>query len=213
MDTSRFIQTPEDRLYPSDNDFEIPTLLLDCQPRNGLLLPCRPWGSCSRLKQGVSTWHFYVEDYRFKALWNCPQRILATGCKEIVEPNFSMSLTMPVAYGLQELYKKRWIARWLQEFGIGIWVDLKVSAKFREYNLLGVPDGYNAFATRCYDEGLDNLKAEFEIAQRVSGKETPNMVVYGGGRKAKDFCQAHGLLYLEQHMVAMRDARKEGSRE
>lgn len=51
----------EDRIYPSDNELEIPNLLLEWQPRNGLLLPFAGWGVTPRAKRGIATYHFYVE--------------------------------------------------------------------------------------------------------------------------------------------------------
>lgn len=199
------IFAPQDRLYPSDNEYEIPTLRIDRQPENGLLLPFAPWGANARRKKTIATYHFYVDDYRFQNIWLHPEKLIACGCREVVEPNFTLHLNMPIAYGLQLLYKKRWIARWLQECGIGVWVDLKVSEKYRELNLLGVPDGYNAFATRGYSDNIAGLTAELEIAKRVSGCDHPNMVVYGGGKGAKEFCCKHGLIYSEQFMIAKRE--------
>ena len=111
---------PEDRLYPSDNEYEIPTLRLDRQPENGLLLPFAPWGANSRRKKNIATYHFYVDDYRFQNIWLHPEKLIACGCREVVEPNFTLHLNMPIASGLQLLYKKRWIARWLQECGIRV---------------------------------------------------------------------------------------------
>lgn len=86
-----------------------------------------------------------------------------------------------------------------------MWVDLKVSEKYRELNLLGVPDGYNAFATRGYSDNIAGLTVELEIAKRVSGSDHPNMLVYGGGKGAKEFCCKHGLIYSEQFMIAKRE--------
>lgn len=195
----------QDRLFPSDNEFEIPNLRLDRQPANGLLLPFAPWGANSRRKKNIATYHFYVEDYRFNNIWLHPEKLLYCGCKEVVEPNFTLHLNMPLAYGLQLIYKKRWIARWLQEYGIRIWVDLKVSEKYREFNLLGVPEGYNAFATRGYADNIQSLDSELAIARRVSGCNTPNMIVYGGGKRAKEFCMKHGIIYSEQIMQRRRE--------
>ncbi|MCD8386270.1 MAG: DUF4417 domain-containing protein [Bacteroidales bacterium] len=193
---------PQDRLYPSDNEYEIPLLRLDRQPENGLLLPFRGWGTNARLKNGVATYHFYVDDYRFANIWGRPDRLVNSGCRECVEPNFSLFQTTPIAYAMQLLYKKRWIARWLQEKGICIWVDLNVAPKFSELNQLGVPKGYNAFATRGNADSPENLLTELAVAQKISGIENPNMIVYGGGRKVKALCLESGLLYVEQYMVA-----------
>ncbi len=40
-----------DRIYDSDNEFDIPTLRLDRQPTSGLLLPFSGWGSGHKSKE------------------------------------------------------------------------------------------------------------------------------------------------------------------
>ena len=40
------------------------------------------------------------------------------------------------------------------------------------------------------------LEIDLAVARNVSGKDTPNLIVYGGGRKAEEFCQRNGLLYV-----------------
>ena len=205
----RPFQFPQDRLFPSDNEYEIPNLLLDRQPRTGLLLPFAPWGTYCRRKNGIATYHFYVDDYRFNNIWLHPEKVVYTGCRECVEPNFSLFDTTPVAYGMQLLYKKRWIARWLQECGVRIWVDLHVSSKFRELNKLGVPDGYNAFATRGVGACPEYLLDELAVAREISGIDNPNLIVYGGGAKVKELCRKNNLVYVEQYMSVMRKSREE----
>lgn len=207
MGTSDII-LPQDRLFASNNKYEIPTLLLDRQPTSGLLLPFAPWGASSRQRKGIATYHFYVDDYRFNNIWLHPEKLILTGCQECVEPNFSLFDTTPIAFGLQLLYKKRWVARWLQECGVRVWVDLHVSGKFRELNKLGVPAGYNAFATRGVADYPDVLFDELEVAREISGVSSPNMIVYGGGERVREICQANNLLYVEQHMVRMRESRE-----
>lgn len=188
-----------DKLYDSDNDYDIPTLRLDRQPVSGVELPLAAWGSQSRrLRSNVGTYHFYVDDYRFEALWKDPINVLRSGCKAIVEPNLSCYDTTPIAYGLSLIYKKRYLARYYQECGIQVYVDLNVATKFADFNKLGVPKGYNAFATRGYSQWLGTLENELKVAQEISGLERPNLIVYGGGADVKKFCQQHGITYLEQ---------------
>lgn len=196
----------EDRIYSSDNEFEIPTLRIDKQPQSGLLLPFGGWGITARLKTNIATYHFYVDDYRFENIWQRPERIIKSGCREIVEPNFSLFQTTPIAFGIQQIYKKRWIARWLQECGIHIYVDLNVAPKFRELNKLGIPQGYNAFATRGHKDELCHLIAEHEIACELSGLNDPYMIVYGGGKEIQSYCRQKGLIYIDEYQV---DKRKE----
>ena len=200
---------PQDRLYLSDNEYEIPILRIDRQPETGLLMPFAPWGANARRRSHVGTIHYYVDDYRFNNIWLHPEKLIYTGCREVVEPNFSLFQTTPIAYGLQLLYKKRWIARWLQECGIRVWVDLNVAPKFRELNKLGVPKGYNAFATRGHEGELCHLEAEWQIAKEISGVETPNMIVYGGGETCKSFCRQRELIYIDSYQVDRRNSRQE----
>lgn len=190
-----------DLLFPSDNDFEIPALLPEWQGGR-LELPVTPWGANSRLNAGVNTYHFYVDDYRFEALFKDPSKLVCSGVKAIVEPNCSLHDQTPIAYGLQLIYKKRWLARYMQEVGTRVYVDLNVSRKFADYNLLGVPQGWDAFFTRGLADMLGALEIDLDAARRVSGKDTPNLTVYGGGRKAEEFCQKHGLLYVTDFINA-----------
>lgn len=193
-----------DCLYESDNIFDIPNLLSDLQAGK-LQLPLSPWGALARQKRVAATYHFYVDDYRFEAIWKNPAKVVNSGCVALVEPNLSLFDTTPVAWGLQSIYKKRWIARYFQERGIRVYADLNVSRKFRDYNLLGIPAGYNAFFTRGYADRLPGLEAEYDIACKISGLQTPNLIVYGGGQPVREFCMAHNLLYVEQLMTSKRE--------
>lgn len=195
----------QDRIYPSDNEFEIPSLLPEYQPKSGLLLPFSGWGITPRLKKGIATYHFYVDDYRFENVWHRPERIIKSGCSEVVEPNFSLFQTTPIAYGLHLIYKKRWIARWLQECGVRVYADLNVAPKFRELNKLGIPEGYNAFATRGNADCTDNLKEEHRIACEISGSDNPNLIVYGGGKAVQSYCRQKGLLFIPDYMTQRRE--------
>lgn len=200
-----------DRIYDSDNVFDIPSLRIDRQPDNGLLLPLVGWGTDTRLKKGIQTYHFYVEDYRFTNVWNDPTKPLQGGCMEFVEPNLSLFDTTPVAYGLHLIYMKRWIARFWQECGAKVYADLNVARKFYDYNRLGIPEGYNAFATRGYADREKYLKQEIEIARQISGLDKPNMIVYGGGEKIREICLQHNVLYVEQFMTNRVTKKKGGN--
>lgn len=189
-----------DRLYDSNNEYDIPNLLLEQQPERGVLLPFAAWGADSRLRKDIATYCFYVEDYRFEAIWKEPTIVINSGCTAVVEPNLSLFDTTPIAFGLQQIYKKRWIARYYQECGIKVYADLNVARKFQRYNMLGIPKGYNAFATRGYSDRVEYLLEEIEVARQISGKQKPNMIVYGGGAKIEQVAKENGLVYIEQFM-------------
>lgn len=185
----------KDVLYESDNPYEIPNLLLEMQAGK-VELPLTPWGANSRLRKDVATYHFYVDDYRFEALFKDPIKLLTSGCKAVVEPNCSCHDQTPIAYGISLIYKKRWLCRYFQECGIKVYADLNVAHKFIEYNKMGIPKGYNAFFTRGLDGWMESLKSDLQVAQEISGLERPNLVVYGGGEEIQEFCRKHGLLYI-----------------
>lgn len=197
-DTDFFEMMLKDRIYDSNNEFEIPNLLLSEQADKGIVLPFSAWGADTRQKKGVSTYHFYVDDYRFEAIWKNPIQVLESGVQALVEPNLSLFDTTPIAYGMHQIYKKRWISRYFQECGIKVYADLNVAKKFQRYNMLGIPKGYNAFATRGYADREEYLKEEIKIAQEISGNEIPNMIVYGGGESIKKLCTEYSVLYVEQ---------------
>ena len=193
------LDTPPDLLFASNNPYDIPALLPNMQGGQ-LEMPITPWGSNSRLRADVSTYHFYVDDYRFNKVWREPHTVANSGVHSLVEPNYSMHDQTPTAWAMHLVYKKRWLSRWWQEHGIRIYVDLFVAPKFAELNLCGVPQGWNAFFTRgeSYIEG--RLEADLDTARRVNGKDSPNLIVYGGGEGIKQRCQQLGLLYIENFM-------------
>ena len=106
-----------DYLYPTDNEYQIPTLLADRQPVH-VELPIAPWGAEGRYKKGIATYHFYVDDYRFEQLFKNPILLLQSGCRAVVEPNVSIHDQTPVAIALYQIYRKRYLARYLQECGL-----------------------------------------------------------------------------------------------
>lgn len=185
-----------DCIYNSNNIYDIPTLRVELQAKE-LMLPFKPYGAEKRTNGGVGTYHFYVDDYRFEAIWKNPVNILKSGCTQIVEPNLSLYDTTPISYGLFLIYKKRWISRFFQEKGIRVYADLNVSDKFINYNVMGIPDGYNSFCTRGYTERLEYLKKELHIAQKISGLKEPNLLVYGGGKEIKEFCAENNLTFVK----------------
>ena len=188
-----------DYLYPTDNDYEIPLLLDDNQPVH-LELPFAPWGAEARYKKDITTYHFYTDDYRFDALFKNPIKLLESGCRAIVEPNCSIHDQTPTAFAIYQIYRKRYLARYMQECGLQVWVDLNVSPRFEEYNALGVPKGYNAFFTRGVTGWEATTERHWAMAKRISGLERPNMIVYGGGRDMEAWCRERGIVWVHEYI-------------
>ena len=193
-----------DCIFPTDNDWEIPTLD-DSLQAVSVDIPFLSFGEQRRTLdlKGNGTVHFYTDDYRFSAVYEHPEKILQHHPRNIVEPNFSLYLDMAPAFGLQAVYKKRVVARMMQDRGIRVFVDLNVCQKFIKLNLIGVPQGWRSFATRGYSDRLPALELEYRIAEAsasVSGRK-PLFICYGGGAKCKDFCKEVGGVYITPNIV------------
>ena len=188
-----------DYIYPSDNEWGIPVLLKDNMPVH-VEQPITPWGAEARYKKMMTCYHFYVDDYRFDALFKDPMALLMSGCKQIVEPNCSIHDNTPAPFALWQIYRKRFLARYLQECGLQVFADLNVSHRFMEFNRLGIPDGYNAFFTRGVTGWENHLDLCLEQAQRISGCDCPNLNVYGGGKDIEEWCYRHQLPYIGEYI-------------
>lgn len=206
------IQEPEtladtwipDTLFSTDNDWGIPVLDIEMQARE-VAIPFLKYGEQGRSvnMHGNGTVHFYTDDYKFSSLYEHPEKILVANPRSIVEPNFSLYLDMAPAFGLQAIYKKRVIARMMQERGIRVFVDLNVAQSFIKLNLIGVPEGWRSFATRGYSDNVGALELEYRIAEAsaATAGRKPLFVVYGGGNKCRDFCKEAGAIYITPNLV------------
>lgn len=186
-----------DVLFPTDNDLEVPTLRLDVQPKT-VEIPFVLYGEQKRTydMQYQGTLHFYTDDYRFATIFDHPDSIFAHHPSNIVEPNYSLFSETPFAFGIHQIYKKRFLSRLMQNHGIGVFVDLNVAPKYYKANLLGVPAGYGAFCTRGYSDRLTQLEFEYNMAKSVAGDNELTFVIYGGGAECRHFAQKHGCIYI-----------------
>ena len=186
-----------DCIYQTDNDLEIPTLRMDMQAQ-ATEIPFVCYGEQRRTFQmhGHGTLHFYTDDYRFTAVYEHPEQILKHDPVNIVEPNFSLFEEMPVAFGLQAVYKKRMIARSMQDKGIRVFVDLNVATKWYKLNMIGVPMGWSSFCTRGYSDRTSTLEFEYEMARYFANGNNLLFVVYGGGETIKAWCREHNAVYV-----------------
>lgn len=206
------VRTP-DTIFPSDNDYGIPRLDLKMQG-DYIDLPCLAWGSTRRRKRGVpvGTWHFYVDDYRFNAVWNDPEPIIDSGAVSIVEVNYTTGEYTSNAQALWHTYQKRWLSRYWQTKGIRIFVDLFVEERLREINLLGVPKEWRAYASRYqfikHDGsvgGFPMLLGDYFTACNHHGSEDIIFVVMGGRQNpVEKFCAENGWFWIPDSNLTSR---------
>ena len=99
-----------DCLFPTDNELEIPSLLPELQAET-IDVPFVCFGEQRRTMDmsGRGTLHFYTEDYRFNTVFEHPEKIIKHFPRNVIEANFSMFDTTPIALGLSAIYKKRYL--------------------------------------------------------------------------------------------------------
>lgn len=181
---------------PTDNEYDIPVLRMDMQ--GAAEHPFTPWGSVARTGKMTGTWHFYVDDSRFSALEKDPLQLLATSCKQCVEPNISLFDSTPRAYAIWATYRKRAASRAWQDAGLGIVVDLCVPREFATLNLTGVPRGWLAYATRGFAGREGDVEQEHQVAIDHGGPRA-TLLVYGGGKSVRELCRSlPNAIYIEQ---------------
>lgn len=198
-------------IWPSDNKFDIPLLSLDYCAQ-AIEMPVLTWGSQRgrKGKQHVGTWSFFTTDEILDPLWKRPNDVVNSSAKVAAEINYTSDDDTPLAYGIYQIYKKRWIARYWQSMGIKIIVDLNVGIKYRKLNLLGVPKGWSAFCVRGYQEHVDSgeMLKEYEMAQAHAGRNDILFVVFGGRQKVRNYCKKHGWNWFpDEYVVAHGELR------
>jgi Domain of unknown function (DUF4417) len=189
-----------ENFFDSDNEWGIPSLDIALQAKS-LTQPFLPWGAVARQRLGLfpQAAHFYVDDYKFDALWKRPEKLLSTGILEVVEPNFSIPDDAPKALALYQIYRKRYLAKYWQFYGgVNIFCDLNVGDRFLDFALLGVPLSWNSYACRGHsDKPLSELLTRWELAKSHSCSNSPYFVVYAGGNKVRAICEEYSWHYFD----------------
>lgn len=181
------------------NDLGVPILDITKQCSH-VEYPFDIWGRENRSKKGIKTMLFYCEDYRFSHIIQRPEILIEKGIVNAAEINYSVHTNMPFPLALYQTFKKRYVSRYMQEMGLNIMVDLNVPPVWQEMNIQGVPDGWNSYICRGYDE-VEWIIAAHDTAKRKSGKDYPNMVIYGGNQETRNYCQKNGIVYLKDVQI------------
>ena len=187
-----------DCIFPASNIEGVADLLVD---RQGDFFDYPlAWGSVRRTGDFRGrTIHFYTDDYRFAAVWNKPDRVWQSGAPSFVEVNFSTSNAQPRWRALEQIGKKRFLSRYWQERGMLCWVDLNVAPKWWDINLLGVPLGWKAYATRIEkSSSLQSIMDQASLAESQAGTDEIKFVIYGHRQEMEDLCRRRGWIYVDE---------------
>jgi hypothetical protein len=165
----------------------------------GLVTPVIKWGT-TRRGMPAGTFHFFADDYHWSRLWHDSSKLIDARPTVCVEPNFSTHAQMPRWEAFVGICKKRTLARMWQRAGIRILVDLDVEPCFRDLALLGVPRGWNAYATRIHrGVPFEVIEADHALAAEHAGRPDPFFVVFGGGQRIQVACRERGWPWVPEH--------------
>jgi hypothetical protein len=202
------VEIPLDTIWPSDNVFGVPNLDAS-MAANSVPSPVYTWGSIGQTRHMPGTYHFYTHDYKFEPLWRKPGKVTLSGCSTVVEPNFSLTDQTALWLALYHIGRKRWMGRYWQARGLRLLVDLNVDASLNQPveelggirpNLLGVPRGWNAYASRAHCNRPETLEVEYEVAREWSGGSAPLFFVVGGGHRVKALARDYGWIWTPEQV-------------
>ena len=208
------METP-DCVFPSSNSEGVADLMLSMQG-DFMDYPLQ-YGSVKRNGDYRGrTIEFYVDDWRFNSLgnavlygatfwklWERPDYVWKSGSPSFVEVNFSTSNAQPRWRALQQIGKKRHLSRYWQERGMRCWVDLNVAPRWWDLNLLGVPLGWNAWATRVHkNDSLQTISDQAAIAESHAGTDQIKFVVFGHRQEIEALCMRRSWIYIDEGKLA-----------
>lgn len=189
--------------FHSDNEWGIPVLdLINQNTSNHQLI--ERWGRIARHNTRMTgMWHFYTDDYKFSGIWKNPDSVIRSGCMAAVEPNFSTSDVHSKAEMLYNIWRKRWLARYWQNAGIKMVVDLNVIPSMWDYNMFGVPKGWTSYATRWYAK-YEDVFWQYEEAKKHAGTDDIQFFVFATKVKdVEEVCKEKGWIHVRMDMNTM----------
>lgn len=137
---------------------------------------------------------FYTHDDYFECWWDNPvkyvSRLLNSKITTAVAPNFSQYTNEPYMINLWNLYRSRWVARYMQEAGIKIIPDLRwrggadANEYIDKYMAYGLPSEVPIASIELQtsvlaDEAIAD-KAADEIEYAVKKCNVKHLIVYAG---------------------------------
>jgi hypothetical protein len=130
---------------------------------------------------------FYTRDYKFDPVWDntaeIVERWIADGWLAIISPNWSLWSTQPQIQNMYNVFRSRWVARYLQGVGIKVIPDIDwINIASFEFSLLGIPEALPCVSIQC-QTGLKNKAEESNrsegIAHILGTLKPRQLLVYG----------------------------------
>lgn len=204
----------DDLIFQGGTHWDIPLLRPDMMIED-LPMPLHTWaGSATREMEWDGYWlynwgidstsgmkdlskivlSFYCWDEYIDPWWDYPARhmskVLNAKIKYAITPNFTPN-NMPTTLGLYQLYRSRWIGRYLQEIGVRVMPDLQVREQddFVEFSKKTLPKNLpwasiqtqNLVGSTRTGQGVSAEEAEVHLEwtlKSVRAADPANLLIY-----------------------------------
>ena len=159
------------------------------QEFEGSWIYCYGSDSMKGLDPSRSMLAFYVDDYRFENWFLQPDKYVAkmlnAGFLLAVEPNFSMWGADPLVLNLMQIFKRRWVGRYMQEAGVHVIPDIEIAAaECVKYSIMGIPKKAPCIAIEIHTQQLDKSRLNVLVSTAawvLEELEPESVLFYGGG--------------------------------
>ena len=162
--------------------FDMPILRPVREAAIGKLIPFNEASRCRNPQECLV--HFYIDDYRFERVWNNYMKYLPMlrRFKGVITPDFSMYLDMPLPQQIENCWRNRCLAYWLQEQGINVLLSVGWSdAESLKWAFDGIPENSVLSVTTqgCLRDHLCMQAFLNGMHELVRRKHPLKIIVYG----------------------------------
>ena len=135
--------------------------------------------------------HFYLDDYQFERVWNCPERYVDM-FKEydcILSPDFSLYSDMPLAMKVWNVYRSRLLGAYYQSNGIPVIPTISWAEKETcDFCFRGVPrESSLSISTIGVKQNKDAMRIWLEGVKEMLKVLNPKTILIYGGKIPFDF--------------------------
>ena len=135
--------------------------------------------------------HFYLDDYQFERVWNCPERYVDM-FKEydcILSPDFSLYSDMPLAMKVWNVYRSRLLGAYYQSNGIPVIPTISWAEKETfDFCFKGIPrESILSISTIGVKQNKDAMRIWLEGVKEMLKVLNPKTILIYGGKIPFDF--------------------------
>ena len=128
--------------------------------------------------------HFFIDDYQFQRIWNIPEKYMEKLARyeAVLTPDFSPYSDMPLATQIFNHYRKHWVGKLMQEYGVKVIPTIRASRDERslDFYLDGEPKGGVVCISSMWtseEDAREYFKREYETMRKTLKPE--KIYVYG----------------------------------